>query len=463
MNVVARFMVSSTVWRSEGAAVESAAACDIKLMSPARGTNKRAIRFMQFTLGRSLTAHSATSALVALSSGAYWHIDASELVRLTQTAFVNWFCGLGLLAACTTVGAGEVSRAQFGLTAKGESIDAFTLVNDRGLSVRVLSYGGIINELRAPDRTGKCENVVLSLPDLRAHENRANFSSLLGRYANRISGGGFTLEGRRYDLNSNAQGITSHGGPGGYGARRWSAAPFQSSDLAGVVLHDGSFAGENGFPGNVSMEVTFTLTADNVLRIEYRGTTDQPTVLNPSHHVYFNLAGRGTVFEHRAQVFASRYTPIDERKLPVGTIEEVAGTPLDLRKLVRLADRVDADHPQIRIARGFDHNFVLDKSAVGAFTLAARIEEPASGRALEVRTTEPGLQVFTANGFDGSLKDARGQPLERGAGIALETQHFPDSPNQPTFPSTVVRPGQPYHSITEYRLLVGNGPGACAP
>jgi aldose 1-epimerase len=382
--------------------------------------------------------------------------------KMTKTSFSGWLPGLGLLAACTAVEAAEVSRAHFGVTAQGESIEAFTLANARGVSVRILTYGGIINELRAPDRNGKCENVVLSLPDLRAHEKRANFSSLLGRYANRISGGGFTLDGRRYELASNAQGISSHGGSGGYGARRWSAAPFQSRDVAGLVLHDRSFDGENGFPGNVAMEVTFTLTPDNALRIEYRGTADRPTVLNPSHHVYFNLAGGGSVFEHRAQVFASRYTPIDERKLPIGSIEAVAGTPLDLRTPVRLADRVDADDPQVRIARGFDHNFVLDKPEAGALTLAARIEEPASGRTLEVRTTEPGLQVFTANGFDGSLKDARGRPLERGAGIALETQHFPDSPNQPTFPSTVVRPGEPFHSVTEYRVLVGDTPGTCA-
>lgn len=366
-----------------------------------------------------------------------------------------------MLAACSVVSAAGVSRAPFGVTAKGESIDAFTLKNDRGVSVRILTYGGIINELRSPDRDGTCDNVVLSFPDLSAHENRANFGSLLGRYANRISGGGFVLDGQRYELLSNAQGISSHGGPGGYGARRWSAAPFQSREVAGVVLHDRSFAGENGFPGNVSMEVTFTLSPDNTLRIEYRGTTDQPTVINPSHHVYFNLAGGGSVFEHRAQVFASRYTPIDERKLPVGIVENVAGTPLDLRAAVRLGDRVDVDHPQIRLARGFDHNFVLDKSSVDALSLAARIEDPVSGRTLEVRTTQPGMQLFTANGFDGSLKDVRGRPLDRGAGIALETQHYPDSPNHPKFPSTELRPGETFHSVTEYRLLVGNAVGAC--
>ncbi|MET0535398.1 MAG: aldose epimerase family protein [Steroidobacter sp.] len=373
-------------------------------------------------------------------------------------AFIASWLTAAVFSVAGTAQAAQVSRAEYGVTAKGESIEAFTLENARGVSVRILTYGGVISELRAPDRDGRCENVVLSFPNLGAYENRANFSSLLGRYANRISGGGFELDGRRYELKSGANGISSHGGPGGYGARRWSAAEFQGVDVAGVVLHDLSFDGENGFPGNVSMQVTFTLTAQNTLRIEYRGTTDRPTVLNPSHHVYFNLAGAGTIFEHRAQVFASRYTPIDERKLPIGSIESVAGTPLDLRTPVRFAERIDVDHSQIRLARGFDHNFVLDKRAAGELTLAARIEEPKSGRVVEVHTTEPGLQVFTANGFDGSLKDARDRPLERGAGVALETQHFPDSPNHADFPSTVLRPGETFRSVTEYRLRVA-GPG----
>lgn len=356
--------------------------------------------------------------------------------------------------------AAEVSRAPYGVTAKGESVEAFTLKNSRGVSVRILNYGGIIDTVSVPDRDGACDNVVLSLPDLRAYENRANFGSLLGRYANRISGGGFTLDGRRYELKGGgAQGITSHGGPGGYSARRWSAAPFQHSDAAGVVLHDLSFDGENGFPGNLSMQVTFTLTQDNVLRIEYEASTNQPTVLNPSHHVYFNLAGGGSIFEHRAQIFADRYTPIDDRKLPTGAIEPVDGTPLDLRTPIRLGDRVDADDPQIHIARGFDHNFVLNKPAQGVLTLAARIEEPDTRRVLEVYTTEPGMQMFTANSFDGSLKNARGRPLDRGAGLALETQHYPDSPNHPDFPSTVLRPGEKFRSMTEYRFLVGNTGG----
>lgn len=372
---------------------------------------------------------------------------------------------LAINAICEPVQAAEASRAPFGVTKDGQSIDAITLTNARGVSVRILTYGGIINELVVPDGNGKCENVVLSLPELRAYENRANFGSLLGRYANRIAGGGFTLDGQRYDLVSNAAGISSHGGPGGYSARRWSAAEFQGREVAGVILHDLSFDGENGFPGNVSMQVTFTLTNENALRIEYLASTDRPTVLNPSHHVYFNLAGGGAVFDHRLQVFASRYTPIDDRKVPTGSIEAVQGTPMDLRAAVKLSERVDADFPQIQIARGFDHNFVLDKPAPGVLSHAARVEELGSRRVLDVYTTEPGMQVFTANGFDGSLRDARQRPLQRGAGLALETQHFPDSPNKPDFPSTVLRPGETFRSQTEYRFLVASAagpvPGSC--
>jgi aldose 1-epimerase len=385
-----------------------------------------------------------------------------KLATLRQATAV----ALIALCMCGSLQAAEVASTNYGTTARGQAIEAFTLKNERGVTVSILNYGGIINELRAPDRTGNCENVVLALADLRAYENRPNFGSLLGRYANRISGRGFVLDDKRYDLNSGPDGITSHGGPGGYSARRWSAAGFQGADVAGVVLHDRSPDGENGFPGNISMQVAFTLTRDNVLRIEYTASTDQPTVINPSHHVYFNLAGGGTVFQHRAEVFADRYTPINELKLPVGVIETVAGTPFDLRAPVTLGDRVDLDDAQIKLARGFDHNFLLNKPAPEALSLAARITEPRFGRVVEAHTTQPGMQLFTANGFDGSLKDPQGRPLVRGAGVALETQHFPDSPNHANFPSTVLRPGQIFRSVTEYRFLVANsngrlGPGAC--
>jgi aldose 1-epimerase len=348
----------------------------------------------------------------------------------------------------------DVSHTPYGVTAKGEAIDVYTLRNKRGVSINVLTYGGIITEMLIPDRDGVCTNVALTLPDLRAYENRANFSSLLGRYANRISGGGFTLDGTRYELKGGPDGITSHGGAGGYGARRWAAASFRRGGDSGVVLHDVSRDGDNGFPGSLSMDVRFTLTRDNVLRIEYTGTTDRPTVVNPSHHVYFNFAGGGTIFDHSIEVLADRYTPIDERKLPVGRIGAVDGTPLDLRQPVRLGDRMDVDHPQIQFGRGFDHNFVLNKPAAGALSLAARVRYPDNGRVLEVYTTEPGVQLYTASGFNGSLLDAQGRKLERGAGLALETQHYADSPNHPDFPTTVLRPGATVHSTTEYRFLV---------
>jgi aldose 1-epimerase len=296
--------------------------------------------------------------------------------------------------------------------------------------------------------------VVLALRDLQAYEARANFSSLLGRYANRIAGGGFTLDGRRYDLPGNADGISSHGGPRGFGARNWRGETFRHDQAVGVVLRYRSADGENGYPGNLSVSATFTLTQDNTLRIDYQASTDKPTVLNLSHHAYFNLAGEGSVYDHRVQVFADRYTPIDAHKVPTGQIDAVEATPLDLRTPTRLGERVDASHAQIVLAKGFDHNFVLNKPSQSRLTLAARITEPKSGRILEVSTTEPGLQLYTANGFDGSLQNAKGQPLARGAGMAVETQHFPDSPNRPAFPSTVLLPGKVFSSTTEYRFGV---------
>jgi aldose 1-epimerase len=368
---------------------------------------------------------------------------------------MRFLAALIALSAVTSVaGAADVQRSPYRTTAQGEKVEVFALRNDHGMTVRMLSYGGILTEISVPDRNGNTANVVLALPDLKAYEARANFSSLLGRYANRIAGGGFMLDGKRYDLPGNADGISSHGGPRGFGARNWHGETFSDDKGVGVVLKFRSADGENGYPGSLSVAATFTLTQGNTLRIDYVASTDKPTVLNLSHHAYFNLAGDGSVYDHRVQILADRYTPIDARKVPTGQIDDVQGTPLDLRVPTRLRERVNASHAQIALARGFDHNFVLNKPAQNALTLAARITEPGSGRTLEVSTTEPGLQLYTANSFDGSLHDARGRPLARGAGMALETQHFPDSPNQPQFPSTVLVPGKPFRSTTEYRFGV---------
>lgn len=359
-----------------------------------------------------------------------------------------------IASAASSARAAEATRAPYGVTAAGAAVEVFTLKNDRGMSVSVLSYGGIITEINAPDRRGEVRNVVLQLADLKAYEAKPNFSALLGRYANRISGGGFTLDGVRHDLPSSAEGVSSHGGPTGFATRIWTGKPFTRHGQAGVVLSYRAADGEGGYPGALSVEVTYTLTRNNALRLDYRATTDRPTVINLSHHVYFNLAGGGTIYDQTVQVLARAYTPINARKLATGEIAPVAGTALDLRQPVRIGDRVAADDPQIRFAKGFDHNFIVDGGGRGRLVPAVRLRDPASGRTLAVRTTQPGVQLFSANSLDGSLKTPDGRALDRGAGLAIETQHFADSPNHDSFPTTVLRPGQVFRETTEFRFGV---------
>lgn len=309
-----------------------------------------------------------------------------------------------------------LSRAPYGVTANGAPVELLTLRNQQGITVGVLTYGGVITEISVPDRKGSFANVVVALPDLKAYEAHPNFSSLLGRFANRIADGGFTLQGVRYDLPSNAQGISSHGGPGGFSTQVWHAAAIKD----GVALSYESADGENGYPGKLSVTVQYILTG--TLKIQYTAHTDKPTVLNLSHHVYFNLAGSDSILGESLQVFADRYTVFDAHKIPTGQIDPVAGTELDFRQPTVLRDF------------NLDHNFVLNQPS----RRAVRLCDPASGRRLEIRTTQPGIQVFTG----------------RKAGVALETQHYPNSPNQPGFPSTVLRPGQLFRSETEYRFSV---------
>jgi aldose 1-epimerase len=373
---------------------------------------------------------------------------------MAVAAYRTWtalFVATLLLTAGPTLAA-EATRAPYGVTTAGAPVEVFTLKNDHGMSVKVLSYGGVITQVNVPDRKGRVQNVALELADLKAYEARANFSSLLGRYANRISSGGFTIDGVRSDLPSSAEGVSSHGGATGFATRLWTGTPFSRKGEAGVILAYTAVDGEGGYPGTLKATVTYTVTRKNALRIDYRAVTDKPTVINLSHHVYFNLAGGGTVYDQTAQVLARTYTPINARKLPTGEIVPVAGTALDLRKPVRLGDRVSADDPQIKYANGFDHNFVVNGGGRGRLVPAVRVADAASGRTLVVRTTQPGVQLFTANSFNGTLKRPDGGGLEKGAGLAIETQHFADSPNHPNFPSTVLRPGQRFEQTTEFRF-----------
>lgn len=358
-----------------------------------------------------------------------------------------------LLLALPTGARAEVMREPYGTTAVGETVERITLTNGNGHSVSLLTYGGIITAVTMPDRTGRLDNVVLGLSDLAAYEARANFGSIVGRYAGRISGGGFMLDGRRINLADDPAAVVSHGGRGSLGAQVWRAEPCLEDGCTAVTLHHTSPAGANRFPGTLSVSVRFLLTDDDALRLDYTATTDAPTVLNLTHHAYFNLAGHGTVDSQTLQLFADRVAELGPRMIPTGRMLPVAGTPFDFRQAAPIGGRVRTAHPQMRLARGLDHWFALGPPD-GTVRPAARLADPASGRVLDVLTSEPGMQVYTANGFNGTLAGAGGRMLRQGDGVAIETQHAPDSPNQPGFPSTVLRPGEVFRSTTIFRFTM---------
>ncbi|MDC7695656.1 galactose mutarotase [Asticcacaulis sp. DXS10W] len=347
----------------------------------------------------------------------------------------------------------QVSHAPFGVTAGGEAVERYTLRNGRGSEVSVLTYGAILDAVRVRDRRGYLDNVVLDLADLKAHEARANFSALVGRFANRISGGGFTLDGQRVVLDLKG-GIVSHGGRPGFSGRVWTAEPCTTPGCRAVTLRYVSPDGENGFPGTLHVSVTYSLSDDDTLTLDYRATTDKPTVINLTNHAYFNLSGAasGSTDGHYLQLKAEAITALSDKKLPTGALRPVAGTPFDFRRPAQIGKQIVRADPQLKIGGGFDHNFVLNKPQPGALSVAARAWDPKSGRTLEMKTTEPGLQLFTGNGFNGTLKGRAGNRIWPRGGFALETQHFPDSPNHPEFPSTVLRPGEVFHSVTTIRF-----------
>jgi len=333
--------------------------------------------------------------------------------------------------------AGSARTSVFGTSEAGETVTLVTLTNKAGTIVRFSARGGTIIAIETPDRTGKHANIVLGKPDFAAWEKAGSFNSVVGRYANRIAGGGFALDGVFYKLPSNpSTGVSLHGGPGGLASKLWSVEPFETASTAGAILRHTSPDGDNGYPGTLTLTMTYTLTEDDRLRIEYAATTDKPTIINLTNHTYFNLGGAasGPVYGHLMQVEAQRYTPTDERQIPTGDLVPVAGTPFDFTRPTLLGEALYAVHPQLLLARGIDHNFVLD-AAPGTLATAVRLHDPASGRQLEVRTTEPGVQIYTGNYLNGAQLGAEGRVLRQSDGIALETQHFPDSPNQPSFPS----------------------------
>ena len=350
--------------------------------------------------------------------------------------------------------AGTVKTDVYGTTKEGATVHVFTMTNNHGLRAQVLDLGGVICDVEAPGRDGKLVNVILCQKDLKGIEASGPMSALTGRYANRLLHG-FTLDGKHYDLQANPAGVTLHGGQPAYSRRiLQTVGTFQHAGDAGVTLRLMSPDGDQGFPGAMTIDVTYTLTDSNDFRIEYKATTDRTTVVNLTNHTYYNLAGSGSVEGQVMTIMADQVTPTDVNQVPTGELTNVAGTALDFRASKPIGRDLRSSEPQMLIGRGYDHNFVLRKSKPGALELAVRVSDPASGRTLELSTTEPGVQVYSSNNLNGGAVNGAGVTMRATDGIALETQHYPDSPNHANFPSTVLKPGETFTSATVMHFSV---------
>jgi aldose 1-epimerase len=349
-----------------------------------------------------------------------------------------------------------IKKEPFGKTKDGQAVDLYTFSNAQGMEVRAMTYGGIILSIKVPDRNGKLDDVTLGFDSLEPYlAGHPYFGAIIGRYGNRIGKARFKLDGKEYKLAANNGPNSLHGGVKGFDKVMWNAEPFDKPEGVGVVFTYTSPDGEEGFPGTLQTKVTYTLNDKNELIFDYHATTDKPTPVNLTNHTYFNLAGPGTrdILDHVMMIHADHTTPVDSTLIPTGEIKSVEGTPFDFRKPTPIGARIDADDQQIKYGPGYDHNFVLNRTGPG-LSLAARVSEPSTGRVMEVRTTEPGIQFYSGNFLDGTLTGKGGHVYKRRFGFCLETQHFPDSPNKPQFPSTILRPGETYTSQTVYAFSV---------
>jgi len=348
-----------------------------------------------------------------------------------------------------------VTRAAFGTTRDGKAVESYTLTNPHGLEMRVITYGGIITSLKVPDRSGHLGDIVLGFDTIDGYlKDPPYFGALIGRYGNRIAKGQFTLDGNTFKLATNNGPNHLHGGVKGFDKVLWNVVPGTDSTGVSVTLSRTSPDGEEGFPGNLQATVRYMLTDKNELAIDYRATTDKATPVNLTQHSYFNLADdSGDILGHELTIHASRYTPVDATLIPTGELATVEMTPFDFRKATAIGARISADNVQLKNGGGYDHNWVLDRSGSG-LQPAARLVDPKSGRTLEVATTEPGLQFYSGNFLDGSITGKGGRVYRRRTGLCLETQHYPDSPNHPNFPSSILKPGQTYSSQTVFTFGV---------
>lgn len=379
--------------------------------------------------------------------------------------------GVAGLAACSntttnsTTGSGNASipAGPLSITSEpfgqvGETpVRRYTLTSGHGMRVRILTYGGIVQSIEVPDRTGGMGNVVLGFPTLDGYLNNTGsaktyFGAIVGRYGNRIAKGAFSLNGNEYHLPINNNGNSLHGGTAGFDTKVWQTDQQNDSGSVGLKLQYVSPAGEMGYPGTLTTTVTYTVTEKNELRINYHATTDAPTVINLTNHSYFNLAGEDTrdVYDQKVTIHADNYTPTDPTQIPTGQVAPVRGTPFDFTLPTAIGAHITANDPQLLLALGYDHNWVINRGNTTGLVLAARAEDPQTGRTLTVSTTEPGVQFYTSNFIAGAFTGASGHIYRQGAGFTMETQHYPDSPNHPNFPTTTLNPGQTYDSTTVF-------------
>lgn len=379
---------------------------------------------------------------------------------MLKTRVISVALLLGCTRPQTTVGPGmSVTRANFGSLPDGRVVEQFVIANAHGVEVRAITYGGIIAAVRTPDRAGHLDDVVLGFDNLDGYlTSSPYFGAIVGRYANRIANGQFTLDGVTHHLARNNGPNALHGGLRGFDKVLWTAEPFGDDRHAGVRLRYTSADGEEGYPGTVNVIVTYTLTSRDELAVDYEAVTDKATPINLSQHTYWNLngAGRGTVLDHVLSLDASHFTPVDSSLIPLGEVRSVDGTPFDFRKPTAIGARIDAPDEQLRYGGGYDHNWVLDRgtAAPGEPRHAARLMSAATGRTVDISTTEPGVQFYTGNFLDGTIVGKGGRAYPRRSGLCLETQHFPDSPNHSSFPSTILRPGTTYRSRTVFAFSV---------
>lgn len=379
-------------------------------------------------------------------------MNTNQLITIATT---------GLIAVCLTGCAsvskskGSISKTDFGKTPAGKAVEIYTLRNAKGAEARIMTYGGIVQSLKLPDRNGKLEDIVLGYDDLAGYiKETPYFGALIGRYGNRIGGAKFTLDGKTYTLAGNNKGNSLHGGKKGFDKVVWQVAEAEveehGSELELTYL---SPDGEEGFPGNLKVTAEYSLTDDNELKVEFTAKTDKPTVVNLTHHSYFNLRGQGNgdILDHVVQINADKTTPVDKGLIPTGDLADVTGTPFDFRKPTTIGARINAPDTVLQYGPGYDHNWVINKPA-GKFGLQARVVEPTSGRVMEVWSDEPGLQFYAGNFLDGSIKGKGGVAYQHRTGFCMEPQHYPDSPNKPQFPSVVLKPGQTYHNVIVYKF-----------